>query len=814
MSGLAKLRLGALLLPALFLAAPSVGQWTNRYPKVTGVRHHVYLEGYNLPTLAAGPTDPAPSPDGRTVAIAARGWLWLMDVETREARRLTRGAGVDSRPAWSPDGRQIAVVRDDSRDTSIVLVDARSGRERVLVDSPGLDLDPAFAPDGRSLFYSSAEAGGLDIWRVDLASGERTRITTADQPEFQPQPLANGEELLVVDKTGSAEGLVLLNLRDGSRRTLRQEGIAPHLRTSAAATGRSYAATVPDGEGWQLLLADADDGTTIELANAAHYPLTPNWSRDGRFVYFVEAGQDERFRLYRVPAVGGDSEDISPVAWQWGEATARLSIRTRRGDEPATIASRLSVTGAGGHPFVPTDGMARFDGQNGLVYFYSPGIVTLEVPAGPVRIQASHGFDGAATLSRTLRAGENVTVDLDIPSTGFDGARRGWYSADLHTHLNYGGPYRLSPEDLVLDMRGEGLDIATPQLANLHTRRMDQDWWGWRRTEPPLIAFAQEVRSHFLGHVAVIGADALYSPWFSGPGYPVYGAMDRPNADALRFARAHGGLNAYVHPVPDRDPFPTDGAPTGMPLELVPDALLGDIDLIDIVCLWSDELGSSAAWYRLLNLGLPIMPSAGSDAMHNFHRTMAIGSTRVYAKPEGPLGMASFLDAVRHGRSFVSTGPQLDFQVAGAGPGGVVAAGPTSVDWELNAWSPTAVGQVEILVNGEVVWRGDGLDAAGHRRYSGRIDVPAGGWIAARVHGGEARWPVQDSYPFAHTAPVWFGAVGSSDPAAARRAAAELLRWMTVAEARLDAGYQGAEIPRIRARFAEARRLLEARAAP
>ena len=33
------------------------------------------------------------------------------------------------------------------------------------------------------------------------------------------------------------------------------------------------------------------------------------------------------------------------------------------------------------------------------------------------------------------------------------------------------------------------------------------------------------------------GADALYTPWFSGPGYPVYGQLDRPNSDPLRFAR-------------------------------------------------------------------------------------------------------------------------------------------------------------------------------------------------------------------------------------------------------------------------------------
>ena len=47
------------------------GQWTNRYPKIANVSHHVYLEGYNLPTLNQGATDPTATPDGKTLAIAA-----------------------------------------------------------------------------------------------------------------------------------------------------------------------------------------------------------------------------------------------------------------------------------------------------------------------------------------------------------------------------------------------------------------------------------------------------------------------------------------------------------------------------------------------------------------------------------------------------------------------------------------------------------------------------------------------------------------------------------------------------------------------
>jgi TolB protein len=70
-----------------------------------------------------------------------------------------------------------------------------------------------------------------------------------------------------------------------------------------------------------------------------------------------------------------------------------------------------------------------------------------------------------------------------MPAPLWNPASDGWYSADLHSHLNYGGPYLLTPEDIVLDMRGEALDLATPQLANLHTRFIDTEWWNWRRTD-------------------------------------------------------------------------------------------------------------------------------------------------------------------------------------------------------------------------------------------------------------------------------------------------------------------------------------------
>ena len=782
------------------------GQWTNRYPKVDGYGHHVYLEGHELPVMNAGPMDPAPSPKNDKIVFSAKGWLWIMDLSGSSADRITFSPDIDSRPNWSPQGDQIVFIRDNGLDTRIVLLDLPSGGESDLVDTDALELDPIFSMDGQSVYYASAENGSIDIWRIELASGQKNVITREGGLERLPVPNKRGDQLIYLKKKGfSYDSVELLDLESGTSKSLAEENFVSLFAFSLSPDDRTLAYTWPDEDDYELRLLDIiTPSSRVLLTSSEGLPLAPKFSQDGQWVYYAEYNKDERSEIKRIHVNGGLPQTITPKKWEYREPMGRLKIISNIDDKVGPV--RMSIVDANGHPIIPETGILHSDGQNGTVFFYSPGEIEVSAGLGEVTITAVHGFATEQTIQKVNLDQAEKVIEINLHRI-WDANGHGWYSGDNHFHLNYGGTSHLDPEDIILDLKAEDIDIAFPLLANLGNRFLEQGLWGWKHDTDPIIHFGQEIRSHFLGHLGLIGTKELYWPWVWGPQYDVYGRDDRLNADPLQFAHDHGGLGSYVHPVDVQNPFAENNA-RAVPVSFVADAVLGEADLIELGCLWTDEIGTGALWHRVLNIGIPLAISAGSDVMNDLYRTMAIGATRVYVKPEGDLTVSSYLDALKNGKSFVTNGPQLEFIVDGKEVGEVIQSGRKKVQWTLSVHSPIKYNKVEIFVNGEVKWSRENNKKTNSQSFKGSVDVPSGGWITARVSGGLTIWPVMDSYPFAESSPIWFYKIGSVSPAIARKSAQDLLDVLGVSEQLLMEGYGDNPIPRLRNHFEEARQKL------
>ncbi len=789
----------------LLITYSANAQWTNRYPKVDGYGHHVYLEAHELPVLNSGPTDPASSPSNDQVVFAAKGWLWMMNLKTLEAKRITFSPDIDSRPNWSPDGNKIVFVRDNGSDTHLVLLDLISKKESILVNSKALDLDPIFSKNGNDVYYSSAKNGSFDLWKINLTSLESIPLTQESSLERLPVPTNQGDQVVYLHKKGfSYDAIKLLDIEKNTSSSLVEENFVSQAAFTLSQDNKTLVYTWPNGDDYELhLLNITIPKSKMLLTKSEGLPLSPKFSSDGQWVYFTENNKNETSEMKRISVNGGTPELLSVRSWDWGIATGKLKITSHVDGKKEPV--RMSITDENGHPIIPESGIIHSEGQNGIVFFYSPGEIEVEAPLGTINITAVHGFSTTKQVQK-IKLEESVTKTEINLNRIWNANKNGWYAADNHFHLNYGGTNRLDPEDILLDLKAEEIDIAFPLVANLGNRFLEKDLLDWEGEGAPIISFGQEIRSHFLGHLNLIGTQELYWPWVWGPRYDIYEADDRLNTEPLQFAREKGGLGGYVHPVSVRDPFKGGGA-SSVPISLVADAVMGEVDILELGCLWSDEIGTASLWHEFLNLGVPIALSAGSDVMNDLYRTMAIGAARVYVKPEGKLTLENYLKALKKGKSFVSNGPQILFSVEDYEVGDVIKSEKKKANWKLIVHSPVPYEKVEIFVNGVVVdtkKRKNGNSET----YRGSIKIPKGGWVTARVSGSNSEWPMMDSYAFAESSPIWFDEIGSTMPNAKIDAANKLLKILEVSEKRMKQGYGENQTPNLSEHFSKARKKL------
>ena len=799
----------ALITLVASLATPATqAQWENRYNKLDDFGHHTYLEQHELPILAHGPVDPAPSPDGRALAFAAQGWIWHMDLDTGVATRLTDGPGVDSRPRWSPDSKRLALVRDNGTDTSIVLLEIEGGTEQV-IDTPAIELDPEFSADGRALFYTSGESGSLELRRRDLATGADETLTELRQVVRNARRLPAGSGLLYLHGDGAHRVLREREFESGADRIAHAETLAYHLTADVHPTQRLIVYSAPIDNDYHLWTMDLDDPRVRHrLTDGNPYATTPAFSADGEAIYFVELDPRRQFRLMRIPTYGGAPEPVKVAHWNYGAALGTLVLNLSDA-EGRPVTARVSMTAADGRPVAHPGDATYFDPQTGRYYFYVEGQAEFTLPEGQYTVLAARG-PMTPIVERPVRVQHETQVEATLGlSEIWDARAAGYVSADHHIHLNGDGHHRATHSDALRLMAGESLDHLAPMSWNRWERRIDNAILGLTTTQDGRVVHqGQEVRSHFHGHIGLLKVEQPFAPWFFGPSNPTLGDPDLTNGDVIDFADRHGAYATYVHPIDDdRDPFThlEDGP---IPLELISDGVLAKRMGIELICAWTSPLGNAEVWYRLLNIGRPVAAMSGTDGWVDFHRTPAVGTARNYVRtPTGDRSLDAVVEAAAAGRGFLSTGPALIFEIAdGIRPGDVVA--PGRHPWQVTLASTMQIDILEILVNGVVVERRGGVAAGQTETHRGEIDLPQGGWVAARAYAGERladAWPTMHARPFAHASPIWIGAIGSTDPAARAAAASDLIRAIDAAELSAREAYGEVETPRMHARFDAAR---------
>jgi Tol biopolymer transport system component len=197
-------------------------------------------------------TSLALAPDGRRLAVGAGSGggqnIWVKHLDRGPFTRLTFG-GRDRRPAWSPDGRQVAFLRDSANSSAVFarpsdgsgtdrllarldrqiqevtwssdgrwvlartdngtagagdIVGVRSDGESApvpIVASTFTELHPALSPDGHWLAYASNESGSNEVYVRPFPEANGGRWQVSNGGGIEPRWSSHGRELFYLDGT-------------------------------------------------------------------------------------------------------------------------------------------------------------------------------------------------------------------------------------------------------------------------------------------------------------------------------------------------------------------------------------------------------------------------------------------------------------------------------------------------------------------------------------------------------------------------------------------------------------------------------------
>ena len=720
------------LLSAACLAIGAGAAHAQRAPVLRQVKtpHAYYFREMLIPQMTTGPSGAAWSPDGGDLVYSMQGSLWRQRLDDRDAHQRTDGPGYDYQPDWSPDGRRVVYASYRNDAIELLLLDLASGRSSPLVANGAVNIEPRWSPDGTRIAYTSSAHQGL--WHVfvvdvgpDGTATEPVRVTperesglpryyyhTKDQ-YFSPTWSPDGRELLLLSNRGriwGSGGFWRVDARPGGRaREIHYEETTWKARPDWSRDGRRVAYSSYLGRQWnQLWLMTGDGGDPLQLTYGEFDATVPRWSPDGDRIAYV-SNERGNTSLWVLDFVGGARREVRAQRRRYlgPVGTLRLSVTDAAG---APMPARVSVLGPDGRSYAPTDawhhaddGFDRARRRFEYGYFHTAGPVTLTVPAGAYRIEVSRGpeyevatrsIEIAGAAARTMRIPLGVLDDVEA---------RGWYSGDLHVHMNYGGTYRNDPTRLARQARAEDLHVVENLIVNKEGRVPDVAWFrdGPDPASRPgtLIMHGEEFHTSFWGHVGLLGlTDHLLLPGYTAYANTGLATLQPTNARVFDLARSQGAITGYVHPY---DAYPDPADTTRRLTHALPvDLALGKVDYYEAVGFVDDLMATADVWYRLLNCGFRLAAGGGTDAMANFASLRGpVGMNRVYVRSGAPLEHRRWLSALKAGRSFATNGPLLAMSVDGIGLGGEVMipsdgrrwaspsdCGPTC-PWTTSSWS-------------------------------------------------------------------------------------------------------------------------------
>ena len=218
------------------------------------------------PPLPTNTPTPAPVPDtGGRIVFIQRNEINTCNADGSDQQRLTFNGAVESDPAWSPNGQQIAYASNLTGNSDIWVMNVGDNSAYPLTNNPANDLYPDWSPNGANVVFVSERDNTRELYVVPAGGGAPRRLTTNNVDEAYPSWSPGSTQIAFAGVQIGQGGLWTMNAdgSDGANPTKISsisglyadvEWFGERIYFAAAQTqyGSDYHvfSVLPDGGGW------------------------------------------------------------------------------------------------------------------------------------------------------------------------------------------------------------------------------------------------------------------------------------------------------------------------------------------------------------------------------------------------------------------------------------------------------------------------------------------------------------------------------------------------------------------------------------